>query len=220
MVAVQGPRALGIVERVTGAPLAAMKYYTAATIDLDGAPAIVSRTGYTGEDGFELIVPQASALRVWEQLLSEPDGRLIPSGLGCRDTLRLEAAMPLYGHELDQATDPLTAGLDFAVKFSKPEFIGRPALLQRRHAGLPRRRVGLQLSGRRIAREGATVHARNETIGRVTSGTFSPTLERAIAMAYVDAPFATIGQSLEIGIRGQREPAEVVPLPFYKRAKA
>lgn len=219
MVAIQGPEALGVVERVVGLSLHSMKYFTATEIEFDGRPALISRTGYTGEDGFELIVPEASAPKLWEQLMSDAECSVTPCGLGCRDTLRLESAMPLYGHELDESIDPLTAGLDFAVKLKKSEFLGLKALQRRKADGLTHRRVGLQLEGRRIAREGATVHAGETMIGRVTSGTFSPTLERPIAMAYVETAFGNDGREVEIDIRGRRETAKVVPLPFYKRER-
>jgi aminomethyltransferase len=217
MVAIQGPEALGVAEKVLGIPLAAMKYYTAAEIEYAGRPAIVSRTGYTGEDGVEVIVPTAVALQLWESLSSSTC--VTPCGLGCRDTLRLEAAMPLYGHELDETIDPLTAGLEFAVKLKKPEFIGREALVRRAAAGCDQIRVGLQLTGRRIAREGAAILADDTPVGRVTSGTFSPTLEKPIAMAYVNREVAGEGRQLSVDIRGQREPATVVPLPFYRRER-
>lgn len=217
MVAIQGPQALGVVERVVGLSLQTMKYFTVAEIEFDAEPALISRTGYTGEDGFELIVPEASAVKLWEQLMSDAECRVTPCGLGCRDTLRLESAMPLYGHELDESIEPLTAGLDFAVKLKKSAFIGLESLRQRKDAGLTRRRVGLQLAGRRIAREGATVHLGETTIGRVTSGTFSPTLQRPIAMAYVETACGDDGREVEVDIRGRREAANVVPLPFYKR---
>jgi aminomethyltransferase len=217
MVAIQGPEALGVTEKALGMPLAAMKYYTALEGEFAGSPAIVSRTGYTGEDGFEIIVPADKALQLWESLLGAAPATVTPCGLGCRDTLRLEAAMPLYGHELDESIDPLTAGLDFAVKLKKPEFISREALSRRAAAGCDQTRVGLQLAGRRIAREGAAILADGDSVGRVTSGTFSPTLEKPIAMGYVNREVADTGKQLEVDIRGQREAAIVVDLPFYHR---
>jgi aminomethyltransferase len=219
MIAVQGPQALAIVNTVAGTDFATMRYYSGRSANIKDVPVFVSRTGYTGEDGFELIVPQTAAVQIWEALFAagQPHG-LKPCGLGCRDTLRLEAAMPLYGHELTENVDPLTAGLEFAVKLDKPDFIGREELT--RIKGVPNRpvRIGLQLASRRIARELAEVFVGSERIGQVTSGTFSPTLERSIAMAYVPAGHASPGTSVEIDIRGKREAAEVVALPFYKRA--
>ena len=219
MLAVQGPAALSLVKNVTHVDLTTMRYYTGRAIEIDAQPAFVSRTGYTGEDGFELIVPNAIAVKLWEALIvsGQPLG-LKPCGLGCRDTLRLEAAMPLYGHELSENVDPITAGLGFAVKCEKADFIGRDALLKiKDQPGRPVR-VGLKLGSRRIAREHSEVFAGSDRIGEVSSGTFSPTLEQSIAMAYVMKPHSATGTSVEVDIRGKREPAEVVPLPFYKRS--
>ncbi|MFO1095621.1 MAG: glycine cleavage system aminomethyltransferase GcvT [Planctomycetaceae bacterium] len=219
MVAVQGPQALAVVESAVGVPFAPMKYYTAEEIVIGGRPANLSRTGYTGEDGFELIVPTAAAAGLWQTLIDSPVAQVTSCGLGCRDTLRLEAAMPLYGHELDESIDPLTAGLEFGVKLQKPEFIGRAALAQRAEVGVTQRRVGLRLDGRRIAREGATVLKDGAPVGRVTSGTFSPTLERPIAMAYVAPHLSAAGTKLAVDIRGQQAEGEVVSLPFYRRPR-
>jgi aminomethyltransferase len=179
----------------------------------------VSRTGYTGEDGFEVILPAAQANALWESLIAAgtPQG-LLPAGLGCRDTLRLEAGMPLYGHELNESIDPFTAGLAFGVRLDAGEFIGRAALVAAKANSTRMRRVGLELAGRRIAREGAIVYDGETQVGRVTSGTFSPTLEKSIAMAYVAPAQAAVGTALTVDIRGQREPAKIVKLPFYKRA--
>jgi aminomethyltransferase len=217
MVAIQGPDSVEIAERVTGAKLGALKYYESQGLSRYGASALVSRTGYTGEDGFEIILPRDAAVPLWEELLSFPGAT--PCGLGCRDTLRLEAGMPLYGHELDESIDPLTAGLEFAVKLKKPEFIGRDALVRRAKVGCDQTRVGLQLTGRRIAREGSAIFVDGASVGRVTSGTFSPTLEKPIAMGYVNREVANAGRQLEVDIRGQRESATIVPLPFYHRAR-
>jgi aminomethyltransferase len=216
MLAMQGPQSLAVLESVTGLPLSAMKYYSAIDATVLGTPAVVSRTGYTGEDGFELTVPASAATRLWESLLAA--GQVLPAGLGCRDTLRLEAAMPLYGHELDEQTDPLTAGLAFAVKLSRADFTGRAALVAIQESGLKQTRVGLMLDGRRIAREGAAVIGNGQPVGRVTSGTFSPTLQRVIAMAYVPVDAATAGTALSVDLRGTAVPATVVSLPFYRRA--
>jgi aminomethyltransferase len=143
-----------------------------------------------------------------------------PCGLGARDTLRLEAAMPLYGHEIDEQTDPLQAGLSWAVKLDKGDFLGRDALLTRKADPAQSVRVGLEPGGRRIAREGAAVlDAGGRTVGRVTSGTFGPTLQKAVAMAYVEPALSAVGTALQVDIRGKGEPATVVPLPFYRRAK-
>jgi aminomethyltransferase len=222
MIAIQGPKALSILSRLTtsGTDLASMKYYSGCNTEIAGVPAYVSRTGYTGEDGFEIVLTEGEVVstRIWETLLETGKGDgLIPCGLGCRDTLRLEAAMPLYGHELIENVDPLTAGLGFAVKLDKPDFIGRDALLKIKEVPNRPVRVGLVLASRRIAREHAEVYVGETRIGEVTSGTFSPTLEKSIAMAYLDAPHASVGTAVEIDIRGKREAATVAPLPFYKR---
>lgn len=219
MLAVQGPRALELVHRVTGFDVTSLKYYSGRSATIDGKSAFISRTGYTGEDGCEIIVPKEIAVQLWKSIVDAgTSAGLKPCGLGSRDTLRLEAAMPLYGHELTEQGDPLMAGLGFAVKCDKPDFIGRDELI--RLKALPNRpkRVGLKLAARRIAREHCEVFAGTERIGEVTSGTFAPTLEQSIAMAYLDATHSLIGTFVEIDIRGKREPAEVVPLPFYKRS--
>lgn len=217
MIAVQGPKALSILQRLTATDLGAMKYYTCVGGEVAGLPACISRTGYTGEDGFELIA-FGPAVELWEKLLATgKDDGLIPCGLGCRDTLRLEAAMPLYGHELSEAVNPLTAGLSFAVKLDKPDFIGRDALLQIKAQPQQSVRVGLQLASKRIAREHSEVFVGDTRIGEVSSGTYSPTLEKSIAMAYVGVAHSSTGTSVEVDIRGKREAATVVPLPFYKR---
>jgi aminomethyltransferase len=219
MIAVQGPKALELANQITKSDLSSMKYYSGRAVDLNGNPAFVSRTGYTGEDGFELIVPNRLAVPTWESFIKAGEAvGLKPCGLGCRDTLRLEAAMPLYGHELSAQIDPLTAGLGFAVKLEKAEFIGRDELAKFKSLTNRPIRVGLRLESRRIAREHTEVFAGAERIGEVTSGTFSPTLEQSIAMAYVSPQHATLGTQVEVDIRGKREAATVVALPFYKRA--
>jgi aminomethyltransferase len=219
MLALQGPRAPEILAPLTEADISQFKYYTATETRVQGVPAIVSRTGYTGEDGFEVILPSEQAVALWETLMArgEPLG-LQAAGLGCRDTLRLEAAMPLYGHELNADLDPFTAGLGFAVKLDAGDFLGKTALIIAKQRTDHPVRVGLELQSRRIAREHAEVFADNERVGEVTSGTFSPTLEKSIAMAYVAPTHAALGTTLSIDIRGKSEPATVVKLPFYKRA--
>jgi aminomethyltransferase len=227
MVAVQGPRACELVSALWG-NAESLKYYQAAVLTEkvgvnQAEPLIVSRTGYTGEDGFELIdASNEASTIVLHNLLDAAERRgveLKPCGLGCRDTLRLEAAMPLYGHELNEDVDAFEAGLGWAVKLDKGEFIGRAALARRRQdAGLPKR-VGLELEGKRIAREGADVLKDSQPVGRVTSGTFSPTLNKAIAMAYVPPSLGAPGTACEVDIRGKSAPARVVPLPFYRKKK-
>src|SRR5262245_27650647 len=218
MLALQGPRAQALLQPLVDVDLAGIKYYFGAPARVQGESAFVSRTGYTGEDGFEVILPAARATALWEALIAAGSAvGLLPAGLGCRDTLRLEAGMPLYGHELNETIDPFTAGLAFGVRLDAGDFIGRAALVAAKASPNRLRRVGLELAGKRIAREAALVFAGDRQLGRVTSGTFSPTLEKSIAMAYVPADQAAAGTALSVDIRGQREPADVVKLPFYKR---
>jgi aminomethyltransferase len=219
MLALQGPLAQSLLQPLVDVDLAAMKYYFGAPARVLGQPGFVSRTGYTGEDGFEAIVPAEHAPLLWQSLIAAGSAKgLLPAGLGCRDTLRLEAGMPLYGHELNESIDPFTAGLAFGVRLDAGDFLGRAALIAAKANANRPRRVGLKLSGKRIAREGALVFAGDQEVGRVTSGTYSPTLEKSIAMAYVATGQAALGTALSVDIRGQREPAMVVRLPFYKRA--
>jgi len=220
MIAVQGPKAEEILAALGAETASNHRYYSASPMNVAGMDALVSRTGYTGEDGFELIVPSESGMELWNVLLEagQPFG-VQACGLGCRDTLRLEAAMPLYGHELNEDTDPLTAGLDFAVKLEAADFVGRDALKKVAESPTEKVRVGLELDGKRIAREGAGILVGEQPVGEVTSGTFSPTLQKAIAMGYVDSAVSETGTEVEVDIRGKRHAARVVNLPFYKRAK-
>jgi aminomethyltransferase len=231
---VQGPRALEVAQTIIPVDLAAMKYYTAQVTTIapavrskagESVECVVSRTGYTGEDGCEFIMPANQAVCVWEQLLSA--GQSLgarPAGLGARDSLRLEAAMPLYGHELSEEIDPYQAGLDFAVNLTGREFIGKPALERIAKEKDRPRRVGLTIEGRRPAREGYAILAEKaagrgerEAIGSVTSGGWSPTLDRPIAMGYVRRASVDVGHEVLVDIRGSTAPAKIVALPFYKR---
>jgi aminomethyltransferase len=216
MIAVQGPGAIALVQGLTGSDPSTLGYYFSRPDVYQGQPCVVSRTGYTGEDGLEITVAASQGLQLWEELVRRG---ATPCGLGARDTLRLEAAMPLYGHELDEQTDPIQAGLSWAVKFDKGDFIGAEALQQRAQAVDLPKRVGLQLEGKRIAREGAVVSHEGRPVGRVTSGTFAPTLQQAIAMAYVEPSLATAGTTLSVDVRGKPEAARIVPLPFYRRPR-
>jgi len=220
LLALQGPKAASILQPLTAAPLAEVQYYHFTRGEVAGHAAIVSRTGYTGEDGFELYVAPEAASALWDALLAAgaPEG-LVPAGLGARDTLRLEAGMALYGHEIDRSTTPWDAGLDWIVKLDKGEFIGRRALVAARAEGPRRRLVGFEVEGRGIAREGHAIHAGGRQVGAVTSGTFSPTFERALGMGYVESAHAEPGTPLEIDVRGKRVAARVAPIPFYKRRK-
>ncbi len=220
LLALQGPKAISILQRLTATELAPIRYYRFASGQVDGRPAILSRTGYTGEDGFELYVAPGDAAHLWRTLLATgaADG-LVPAGLGARDTLRLEAGMALYGHEIDDATTPWEAGLDWVVKLDAGEFVGRQALVEQKERGIARRLVGFEVEGRGIARQGHEVVAGGEAVGAVTSGTFSPTFGKALGMAYVPVGMAAEGTPLELSVRGKALPAKVVGLPFYRRPK-
>jgi aminomethyltransferase len=222
LVAIQGPRSVEIVRPLTDVDLDALRYYAIAEGTVAGVPsALVARTGYTGEDGFEVFVDDRRAAEVWDALTTAgADHGLAPIGLGARDTLRLEAGMPLYGNELDRSTNPYEANLGRVVKLEKPgDFVGRAALTKVARDGVARRLVGLVMRGRGIARHGYPVHAGERLTGVVTSGTHSPSLGEPIAMAYVATADADPGTMVEVEIRGQRVPAEVVALPFYHRAR-
>ena len=218
MIAVQGPRAAATLDAIAPHAHEGLGYYHAKIIKLFGTvDTILSRTGYTGEDGFELMLPAQDAVRTWDALLAAgaPFGAR-PCGLGARDTLRFEAAMPLYGHELSATTNPYAAGVGWAVKLRKGDFVGRDALAKfKKNPGGTR--VGLRLESKRIARQGAEVYAGGLKVGDVTSGTFAPTLEQSLAMALVDRAHSAEGTTLEVDVRGRRERAAIVPLPFYKR---
>jgi len=220
LIAIQGPRAQEILQTLTAIDLPAMKYYWFAHGEIAGVRGTVSRTGYTGEDGFEVMVPPAMATRVWDALLQagKPLG-LIPAGLGARDTLRLEAAMRLYGNDIDENTTVLEADLGWIVGWNKPAFLGRDVLHQQKAHGVDKVIVGLEMVDRAIARHGHPVFHNGEPVGVVTSGTQTPFLKKAIAMAYVPPALKAPGTELEIDIRGRKAKAVVVPLPFYKRAK-
>jgi aminomethyltransferase len=221
MIAVQGPKALQISQQVVNGNLAALDYYTGIVARIGNTEGIASRTGYTGEDGCELIVPADAAHAVWTKLFSLGQAAgITAAGLGARDTLRLEAAMPLYGHELSEEINPLDAGLDFAVNLKDREFIGKSALAKFKNGPPRRKRVGLEPTGKRVPREHYPVLSGTEQVGEVTSGTFSPTLQRPIAMAYVRPEFAVVGSELSVDIRGTAMPARVVKLPFYTRPSA
>ncbi|QDU96714.1 glycine cleavage system aminomethyltransferase GcvT [Lignipirellula cremea] len=218
MIAVQGPLALDIAQSVVVADLLAMPYYHGQITEIGERQGLASRTGYTGEDGCELVVPSEYAVELWEHLLREGESEgVLPAGLGARDTLRLEAAMPLYGHELSEEINPYQAGLKFAVNLKDRKFVGRDALAQIRTAGNQPQRVGIELVGRRAPREGYVVYLGDEEVGYVTSGVFSPTLEKAIGMAYVAEFASQLGTELSVDIRGQRALARVVAMPFYQR---
>lgn len=209
--ALQGPGAEALLRTLT-ADIPAKNYTAVLHGTVDGRPCLVSRTGYTGEDGFELYCAPADAPALWDALTA---AGALPCGLGARDTLRLEAAMPLYGHELNDVITPLEAGLDFAVKMGKEDFIGKDAIAAR----LPVRqtRVGLEITGRGIAREHQDIYIGDRLAGQTTSGTHCPFLGKAVAMAYLSSADAVPGTRVEVDVRGRRVAAQVVELPFYKR---
>ena len=219
LLALQGPRAAAILQRVSGPEAAAIGSYRCAPAQVAGSDALVARTGYTGEDGFELFVAAARAQQVWHELLAAGAAAgLQPAGLGARDTLRLEAALPLYGHELTRAVSPLEAGLGRFVARGDA-YIGAAAIARQRAAGVPRRLVHLLLSGRVIARQGFPItSAAGEPAGAVTSGSYGPWLERSLAMGLVAREHATVGGELAVMIRGRAIAATVVKRPFYRRS--
>jgi aminomethyltransferase len=221
MIAVQGPLAIALAQPLIEEDVGALKYYTGTEGRIAGHGGIVSRTGYTGEDGVELIVGNGVVEKIWSALLEAGRDRgVLPCGLGARDTLRLEAGMPLYGHELNEELSPLQAGLNFAVSLDKAAYPGRDAL--RRAAEDPSlpRLVGLELEGKRPAREGHAILADSGPVGRVTSGTFSPTFQKPVAMGYVAPAYGQPGAKLRVDIRGQLAGATVVRVPFYRRKAA
>jgi aminomethyltransferase len=215
LLALQGPASAEILRRVCASALPEIPRYAFDRVALAGGTALVSRTGYTGADGFEIYVGVGDLVRVFETLLAEgkPLG-LVPAGLGARDTLRLEAALPLYGHELDDATSPLEAGLERFVDLERGGFIGADALARQRAAGLTRRLVGFVLEERGVARAGHAVACAGRTVGAVTSGAPSPSLGASIGLAYVPPELARPGTELEIDIRGRAARARVVETPF------
>lgn len=212
LLALQGPEAVGLLQRFTETDLSAVRYYRFVAGEVEGAPAVLSRTGYTGEDGFEIYLRPDSAPAVWRRLI---ESGAAPVGLGARDTLRLEAGMSLYGNELTPEITPLEAGISFAVHLDKqPGFIGQEALRRQKEEGLVRKVVAFELTGRGIARHEHPVSVEGEEVGHVTSGTHSPTLGKAIGLALVPAG---VEDSFEVVIRGKPVGARVVSLPFYKR---
>ncbi len=215
LLALQGPEAARILQSLTDVDLASIKYYHFSFGTVAGIPeVIVSRTGYTGEDGFELYFPNKHAVAIWNALLAS--GEVTPSGLGARDTLRLEMGMALYGNDIDDTVTPLEANLGWLVKLKKGEFVGRDALVQQKERGLKRKLVGFTTEKRSFPRHGYPVFVNGEASGEVRSGTMSPTLKIPIGTAYVPLPSATEGSELEIEIRGLRIPARVQKMPFYK----
>lgn len=218
-VAIQGPKARDIMLKVMNEEDIPEKYYTAKRdVDIAGMNCLISYTGYTGEAGYEIYTANENAEKLWNLLMENgKDFGLIPCGLGARDTLRLEASMPLYGHEMDETITPLETGLDFGVKMAKEDFIGKKGLEEK---GEPKIcRVGLEIVDKGVLREHQDVYLNDEKIGHTTSGTFSPLLKTSIAMALIDKKHAELGNVVEVDVRGRRLKAKIVEMPFYKRSK-
>jgi len=222
-IAVQGPDALSILQTLTAVPLNEIKYYHFREGEVDGVASIISRTGYTGEDGFEVYAAADKAEQIWDRILGTgnfgADDGVLPCGLAARNTLRLEAGMSLYGHEIDETTTLLEANLGWICKLNKGDFIGRERLAKQKEEGIKRKLVGFEVTDRGIARDGQDVLIGGQRLGQVTSGSPAPFLKKNIGMAYVPVENAGEGGLLEIDVRGRLVTAQIVPLPFYKRPK-
>jgi aminomethyltransferase len=220
LLAIQGPLAEHLLQRFTKVPLATICYYHFAFGNVDGVHCMIARTGYTGEDGFEIYFAPEYSEQIWDHLLDGGSREgVLPCGLGARNTLRLEASMCLYGHEIDETTTPWEAGLGWICKPDKGEFLGREILVEQKQRGIPRKLVGFEMLDKRIGRDGYPVAIAGQELGRVTSGGPAPHLKKNIGMAYLPAGQTTIGTSIEIIVRGQPAAARIVEMPFYKRHK-
>jgi aminomethyltransferase len=222
-IALQGPDALRILQTLTETPLAEIKYYHFREGRVDGVESIISRTGYTGEDGFEVYAAPEAAERLWQKMLDAgdygtPEG-VMPCGLAARNTLRLEAGMALYGHEITDETTLLEANLGWITKLAKGDFTGREALARQKEEGVRTKLVGFEVTDRGIARDGQDVYADGAKVGQVTSGSPAPYLKKNIGMAYVPAGLANVGRQIQVDVRGRLVGAQIVPVPFYKRDK-
>lgn len=218
--AIQGPKAVATLAKLTDTDLAAIRYYHFTDGQVCGAPARIARTGYTGEDGFEIYIPPEEGVRIWEAVMAAgAEHGVKPCGLGARNTLRLEAGMALYGHEIDATTTPLEANLAWIVKLDKGDFLGRERLVQQQREGVRRKLIGFEMRGRGIAREGYQVHVDGAPAGWVTSGAPSPTLNKNIGFCYLPAERAEAGRPIRISVRGQLVDAVTVAAPFYRRTK-
>jgi aminomethyltransferase len=221
--ALQGPDAILILEQLTETNLAEIKYYHFTQGQVDGIDAIISRTGYTGEDGFEVYAAPERAEQLWNKILDAgnygTDEGVLPCGLAARNTLRLEAGMALYGHEIDENTTLLEANLGWITKLNKGDFIGREALAKQKEEGIKRKLIGFEVTDRGIARDEQDILVNGERVGRATSGSPAPFLKKNIGMGYVPVEFSIAGTALEIDVRGRMVSAQTVPLPFYKRVK-
>ncbi|MFH1862851.1 MAG: glycine cleavage system aminomethyltransferase GcvT [bacterium] len=221
LLAIQGPRSLDIVSALTARNVAALEYYHFALGEVSGIPAIISRTGYTGELGYELYINHAHAEALWDAVMRSGKAYDIePIGLGARDTLRLEMKYCLYGNDIDATTNPLEAGLGWIMKLRKGDFIGRDALLAAKEDGIRRKLVGFEMLGKGIPRHGVDIYSRGEKVGQVTSGNFSPMLERGIGLGYVPVQLSDLGVELELEMRSSRFPIRIVETPFYRPTTA
>ena len=220
LLALQGPKAEPVLQQLTDVSLSSLKYYWFLKGKVDEIPALISRTGYTGEDGFEIYVGPESAERVWCRLLKAGEGfGMTPAGLAARNTLRLEVRYPLYGNDIDETTTPWEAGLDWIVSLEKGNFIGKAALQKQKKAGVPRYLRGFEMIDRGIARDHYSIYLAGKIAGSVTSGSFAPYLQKSIGLAYLPAAHSQVGQGFEIDVRGRHLKAKVVKTPFYKRKK-
>lgn len=220
MLALQGPNSIDLMRSMCDQDVGEMKYYSSAIVELNGVRALISRTGYTGEDGVEIIVQAQHAVSLWNRLTTDINYRVFPAGLGARDTLRLEAGMPLYGHELNESMIPVNAGLDFALDLDDRQFIGRDAVAGAQGDRSHKHLVGLKLNSKRVPRDDFRIlNQDKQDVGWISSGTFSPTLDCPIAMGFVDAESSAVDTHLFVDIRDRHEAAIVVPLPFYRRTK-
>jgi aminomethyltransferase len=219
--AIQGPRGKAVLQRLTPVNLDSIRYYWFTKGTVSGTESLIARTGYTGEDGFEIYFPASESGRIWNEVLAagKPEG-IIPCGLGCRNTLRLEAGMLLYGNDIDEQTTPLEANLAWVVKLSKGNFLGKEILERQAADGILRKLVGFQMIDRGIARDHAPVWIDGRQVGSVTSGSYVPYLKSSIGLAYVPVEFAGQGQKISVDIRGKLSAAQIVPVPFYRRSKS
>ena len=218
-IAVQGPEAIPILQKMTATDLNAVRYYWFRSIDLEGEAVVAARTGYTGEDGFEIFCKPDVAAHLWNRIREVGGDHIVPAGLGCRDTLRLEAKMVLYGNDIDDTTTVLEADLEWIIKWDKGDFIARSALWSQKEEGIDRKLAGFEILDRGIARPGHEAFIGEKKVGVVTSGTYAPYLKKAIGLLYLPDENASVDQEFEIDVRGKRLKARVVPTPFYRRQK-
>jgi len=216
--AIQGPIAEEVVQKIVDIDLSPMKFYWAGFCKIDNKVMLISRTGYTGEDGFEIYGDAQYGEKIWDLVFSAGGNRISPVGLGARDTLRMEMKYCLYGNDIDKTTNPLEAGLAWITKLYKDDFIAKDVLLRQKKEGVKRRLVGFEMEGHPIPRHHYKIYRDGQEIGEVTSGTFSPSVNNSIGLGYISTPFSKVGTEIEIDIRGRMEKAAVVKMPFYKNA--